>query len=128
MRLLIVDDDPFRASILARQLGSLGYKDITGVTSGEEALRLIRTQTFDLVITDWHMRGLSGLGIALHTRDGGKRTPIIMLLSKGIPEEVLVARMVGVDEFIMRPVTLEVLNAKITKVLGEARLGEKQSP
>ena len=49
-----------------------------------------------------------------------------MLLSKGIPEKVLVARMVGVDEFIVRPATLEVLEAKIAKVLGLARLDTKK--
>ncbi len=122
MRLLIVEDNTFQATILKRQLKNLGYEDVTGATSGEEALRHIRRQTFDLIITDWRMRGLSGLGFVQRTRafKGREHTPIIMLTSKGLPEDVLAARMAGVDDYIVKPVVLEVLEAKIAKVLAGA--------
>jgi two-component system response regulator HydG len=62
IRVLVVDDDEPHAVAVAESLERVGYDCVVG-TSGEEGLRLIEEQVFDIVITDLIMEGVGGLEV-----------------------------------------------------------------
>ena len=117
---LVVDDEPQLAQAVEQMLKSLGY-DVVTRTSGTEALKLLCHQPlekrFDLVITDMTMPHFTGADLADELRRFQPVIPVILMtgFSRNMDEEK--AKDLGIQGFVMKPVTLEQLAKTVREVL-----------
>jgi DNA-binding NtrC family response regulator len=77
-RVLVVDDDEFFGGREEAVLNRAGYRTM-GAADGEEAPALLRMGDFGLVLTDWHMPHLDGVGLIRALLAAGNRIPLIMI-------------------------------------------------
>lgn len=117
---LVADDDPTNRWVIGRQLDRLGCR-ATIVDDGRAALNVWSSDPgrWQVVVTDWHMPGLDGLGLleALRAdpRFPGVRPTVVMLTASGLPEEIARARAAGADLVLVKPVALERLSAALAE-------------
>ncbi len=112
---LVVDDDRLNRAILARLLREHGYSCIEAA-EGNEALRLVRSRTVDMVLLDIIMPGLSGFDVLRRLRETYDRTdlPILMVTSDDDSEQVVRAFADGANDFIRKPIDAGVTIARIS--------------
>lgn len=121
-RVLVVDDSRAQRMMLAMQLVRWGYA-VTQAGSGEEAMFLCLSQSFDIIVSDWMMPGMSGVEFcrafrALPREDYGY---FILLTSKTEKEEIAGGLEGGADDFVPKPVSAGELRARLRA--GERILG-----
>ncbi len=114
VRVLVVDDSRAQRRILTVQLKRWGY-DVTEAEDGEAALDLCRTRSFDIVLSDWMMPGMTGLDLcqafrALPREGYGY---FILLTSKSEKTEIAVGLENGADDFLTKPVNSDELRARL---------------
>ncbi|WP_297192950.1 chemotaxis response regulator CheY [uncultured Campylobacter sp.] len=121
MKLLVVDDSSTMRRIIKNTLERLGHTDILEAEHGLEAWDLL-TQNDDVkvVITDWNMPEMNGLDLVKKIRAEQKYEdmPIIMVTTEGGKAEVITALKSGVNNYIVKPFTPQVLKEKLEDVLG----------
>jgi DNA-binding NtrC family response regulator len=101
-RILIIEDDTTFRSLLKTILHRDGYA-VSEAENGEEGLLLLRRQTFDLVISDLKMPGISGLELYRQLRSETVSPPFILLTAFGTIEEAVAAIKEGVADFLTKP-------------------------
>ena len=113
-RVLFVDDEEQIRKLLATWLTRHGY-EVTVANDGWEALKAIRTNAPDLVITDVNMPNMNGLELTRRLRADHRtaRIPVIMLSARKQADDVLTGYAEGADEYIPKPVEMAVLAAKV---------------
>ena len=117
-KILVVDDDDDIRNLLSFQLKIAGY-EITGVSNGFSALNAIKSQPFDLLITDAMMPQMSGYELVQVIRAAGILTPIVMLTALDTEQDALMAFRYGVDHFENKPYTIGPLLANVARLLAE---------
>ncbi len=120
MNFLIVEDLNIMRRVIVNALKSFDYDlQIFEANDGLEALEKLEKEDIDLVITDWYMPNLDGLGLIkqIRTDDKLKDIPVIMLTTRGSKEDVLTAYKVSVNGYIVKPFAPEVLKEKIEDVI-----------
>jgi CheY-like chemotaxis protein len=105
MDILIVDDEPEVADVLARSLGRQGHRT-TVVHSGAEALAVLQTAVPDAVFLDVSMPGMSGLEVMAAVRRLRPGLPVVVVTGHATPDEVEDARRLGAVEVIAKPSAL----------------------
>jgi len=117
MKILACDDEPVVLKVVQVALEGLGHEVVTA-RDGEQALRQLRAQVFDLIITDIHMPYYNGDDVLKLVREEQRRsTPIVMLSSDGEEEVIALALKQGVNDFVVKPVSAEKLLKKLKKYL-----------
>ncbi len=114
LRLLVVDDAALPREMLCEQLRLLGHEPVTA-ENGEQAIaRFIECQP-DVVLMDWMMPVMDGVAAtqAIRALPGARWLPIIMLSAHGEESEVVNALQNGCDDYLVKPVKLPVLEARI---------------
>lgn len=114
VRVLVVDDSRAQRRILTVQLHRWGY-EVSEAEDGDAALDMCRRQTFDIVLSDWVMPGMSGLELcqafrALPREGYGY---FILLTSKSEKTEIAVGLENGADDFLTKPVNSDELRARL---------------
>lgn len=111
---LVVDDSKAQRHILALHLRRWGYT-VTDCASGDEALLLCRTQSFDIIISDWMMPGLSGLEFCKAFRNLSRENYgyFVLLTSKSEKTEIADGLEAGADDFLTKPVSSGELRARL---------------
>ena len=117
VRILIVEDDADINRLLERILVKAGY-DTTAAFSGSEA-RLLKPQTFDLILLDLMLPGATGEELIAEIRQSST-VPIIVISAKG-QEDKLNALKSGADDFIAKPFDVEEVKVRIQSLLRRAR-------
>lgn len=117
---LVVDDYTTMRRIIRNLLEQIGFHDIDDAEDGTAALVKLRGRSFGLVISDWNMAPMSGLELLKAVRADAslKGLPFIMVTAEGKPENVLAAKQAGVNQYISKPFTVDILSKKIDSVLG----------
>jgi len=117
--ILIVDDYKTMLKIIRNLLKQLEFSDIEEATDGESALAKLRQRPFGLVISDWNMQPLSGLGLLREVRadPGLAHLPFIMITVENRSECVIAAKAAGVTNYIVKPFNAETLRSKIETAL-----------
>lgn len=116
-RVLVVDDVPTFCQEMRRQLRDYcGEVAICG--SPLRAVRLLRKDKYDLVITTLVMRELGGFDLIRRIRGQGGDMPILMITSYGSPATAIEATRLGVTDYLEKPVRPEELQARVAKILG----------
>jgi len=118
-RLLVVEDEPGIAFALETDLRSEGY-DVAVVTTGDEASRRARTESFDLVLLDVMLPGKDGFEVCREIRRAGVRTPIILLTAKSQEAEKVMGLELGADDYVTKPFSPRELRARIKAALRRA--------
>lgn len=118
MKILIVDDFATMRKILKNILKDLGYTDILEAEDGDVALEILKKEKVDLVISDWNMPNMDGLSLlkAIRSDEALKDTPVLMVTAEAQKQNVLEAVKAGVNNYIVKPFTPEVIKEKISKI------------
>jgi DNA-binding NtrC family response regulator len=120
MNILIVDDEPQVAEVLAKSLSRQGHRT-TVVHSGEDALRLIDTATPDALFLDVSMPGINGLEVLAEVRRTRPQLPVVVITGHATPDEVEQVKKLGAVDVIPKPAALTHYHRAIE------RLHEKKS-
>jgi len=118
-RLLVVEDEPGIAFALETDLRSEGY-DVAVVTTGDEASKRARSESFDLVLLDVMLPGKDGFEVCREIRRAGVRTPIILLTAKSQEAEKVMGLELGADDYVTKPFSPRELRARIKAALRRA--------
>jgi two-component system response regulator ResD len=113
---LVVDDEPTIAEIVARYLERAGYATETA-PDGLEALRLNIERRPDLIVLDLMLPGLGGLEVLRRLRESDAHTPVILLTAKGEQHDKLVGLKSGADDYVVKPFSPGELVARVDAVL-----------
>ena len=105
-RVLVVDDSVSVRKSLTSLLRDFSYEVITA-NDGLEAIRLLQTSTFDLLLTDLEMPNLNGIELTEHVRANAAyaRLPIVMITSRSMDKHRQMAERAGVDVYLTKPYT-----------------------
>ena len=122
MRILVVEDDLAIRTWLKTKIESWGY-EVDAAEDGIQAFDMYQVHKQELVITDWMMPKLDGLGLISQIRKyfGVGKTYIILISARKEGEDLISAVEAGADDYIVKPVQLEELHARI--IAGERILG-----
>lgn len=110
-RILAVDDDASILELISDVLSEQGMA-IRTVTSGEAALEVLERESFDLVLLDIMMKGISGLEVCQRIRNR-VNCPIIFLSAKDHVKDIVRGLGLGADDYLTKPFALEELVARI---------------
>ncbi|MFM5908185.1 MAG: response regulator transcription factor [Novosphingobium sp.] len=117
MRIALVDDDPDEIAEIADNLRISG-SDCSIYSSGEELLAALRRETFDLILLDWNMLGMSGMKVLAWVRENLQPVPpVIMLTSRDRKEDVVFALDAGASDYIRKPEDPDIVRARIRAAL-----------
>ncbi|MDX2470316.1 MAG: response regulator [SAR324 cluster bacterium] len=116
-KILVVDDSAILRRGLIKLLTKLEINQITEAEDGQIALDILQQESFDMVLLDWEMPNMTGIELLeiIKGDEKLKSTPVIMITAKG--DELLRAIKLGVDRFIMKPVSESVTLTKIAEIL-----------
>lgn len=114
MRILVVDDDRIHLEIITRHLTALGY-DVLACADGQRAWEIIEAQEISLVVTDWIMPRMDGIELCSKIRRAhfARYIYTIIVTSKDEQQDLIHGMDAGADDFLVKPVTREVLRACI---------------
>ena len=130
LRVLIAEDQELNSQLTCDLLARRGHH--TGVaTTGQEALRMLALQTFDLLLLDLHMPALDGFGVIQQIRESerltGAHLPVIALTARSRPEDRERCLAAGMDDFVTKPIRGAALIAAIERVAQRATLLDPQA-
>ena len=119
---LPVDDYEFIRTILERMLQQLGYQNLRMAADGVDALHLLRTRPVDLVITDYHMPEMDGIGLFQSMQQDPVLAKIPVLLISGVPTEKFAtqALAMGIQSTLNKPFRAEQLDQEIQSLLTQS--------
>lgn len=121
MKILVVDDSSTMRRIITNTLSRLGHTNVIEGEDGFQGWRKIEANPdLDMLITDWNMPEMNGLELVKKVRADTRFTdlPIIMVTTEGGKTEVITALKAGVNNYIVKPFTPQVLKEKLSTVLG----------
>jgi two-component system, OmpR family, response regulator MprA len=118
-RILVVDDEPAVQGALARALTLERYK-VSQAMDGEQALERLGRDPYEVVILDLTMPRLDGLEVCRRLRDGGDRTPVLMLTAREGVDDRVAGLDAGADDYLVKPFALRELLARVRALLRRA--------
>jgi two-component system KDP operon response regulator KdpE len=123
---LIVDDEPSIRVSLRTILSGMGF-DVVEAARGEEALSLVRTAQFDVVLLDINMPGIGGIEVCRLMRKNSPRLPIVMLTVQGSEDRKVEALDAGADDYVTKPFQLRELVARLRVAVRRNAIDEEQN-
>ena len=120
IEILVVDDSSTMRRIMRLTLGRVGYNNVEEASNGKEGLAQAQKKQYGCVITDWNMPEMDGLEMVKNLRQlpNYAKTPVMMVTTEGGKEEVVEALMQGVNSYIVKPFTEDILDEKMNGLLG----------
>ena len=117
-RILIVDDEPTLVFFLKQGLQESEYAYIVeGAASGEEALTKLTYNRYDLIVTDLKMPGISGFTLVEVARSLHPDISVILITAYGSPEVQREVKLLGVDNYLMKPFPMADLQNSVHEIL-----------
>jgi two-component system, OmpR family, response regulator MprA len=123
-RILVVDDEPAVQSALSRALTMESY-EVAQAADGHEALERLGADPYEAVILDIAMPRLDGLEVCRRLRQGGDRTPVLMLTARGEIDDRVAGLDAGADDYLVKPFALRELLARVRALLRRAEEDEE---
>ena len=122
--LLLVDDDPNTLASLSRAFRLAGH-EATVCDNAGRALDLLRTESFDLILSDVVMPGKSGLELLEDLKKAGVKTPIVLISGQANIEMAVRATKLGALDFLEKPLTTDKLLVTVENALRLSRLEDE---
>ncbi len=121
MKMLVVDDSSTMRRIIKNTLLRLEHENILEGEDGLDGWNILNANPdIEMLITDWNMPEMNGLELVKKVRADARfvNLPIIMVTTEGGKAEVITALKAGVNNYIVKPFTPQVLKEKLSAVLG----------
>lgn len=121
LRVLVVDDQTSVRQMTRLTLEQIGVKLIHEAGNGNEAVEKASLQPLDLIISDYNMPEMDGLGLlrAIRGHPSARRVPFILVTGRGDRELVVKAAQAGANNYVVKPFTADILRTKIEQVVGK---------
>jgi two-component system chemotaxis response regulator CheY len=121
IKVLIVDDQNSVRQMTRMALEEIGFRHIQEAENGVQAMETAGVQPLDLIISDYNMPEMDGLGLlrAVRGHPVARKVPFIMLTGRGDRELVVKAAQAGVNNYLVKPFTAAILRGKIEQVIGK---------
>lgn len=119
LKILLVDDLVAMRKLIRELLKHFGYENIIEAEDGVLALRILKAQKIDFIISDWNMPNMTGIELLKAVRADAdlKKTPFLMVTAEAFQDNIAQAVEVGVSDYIAKPFSAAILKDKITKLL-----------
>jgi two-component system, OmpR family, response regulator MprA len=124
-RILVVDDEPAVQNALSRALALERYA-VAQAVDGREALERLGAGPFEVVILDISMPHIDGLEVCRRLREGGDRTPVLMLTAREDVDDRVAGLDAGADDYLVKPFALRELLARVRALLRRAGEEDEQ--
>jgi DNA-binding response OmpR family regulator len=124
---LVVDDDPKLLNMLQRTLTHEGFHVLTAA-DGNAALSQARAYHPDVIVLDWLMPGLSGIGVTKQLRAADDKTLILMLTARDAVEDRVEGLETGADDYLVKPFAPAELIARLHALLRRPAVAGKDEP
>ena len=115
MRILVVDDSKSQRFLLVQYLKEFGYVDVVEAASAEEARNYVQEERVDLIFSDWHMTGDSGLGLLKFVRANPLTAKVlfVMITTEHERRNILEAARCGLNSYVFKPIDKKVIAEKL---------------
>ena len=120
LKVLIVDDLPISRRIMRALMKEIGFEHIVEAVDGFQALKTLQANNdFGLVLSDWNMPVMSGMDLLMRVRADQKLKdlPFVLITAEANKEKMIEAIKAGVDAYIVKPVSSNILREKLNKVV-----------
>jgi two-component system, OmpR family, response regulator MprA len=124
---LVVDDDPKLQRMLQRTLAYEGFQ-VRSAANGYEALSELQAHRPDVMVLDWLMPGLDGLGVIERMRAAGDKTLVLMLTARDAVENRVEGLESGADDYLVKPFAPAELLARVHALLRRPAVASKSQP
>lgn len=120
-KVLVVDDQLTMREVTRLALQEMGVRQIIDAENGDEAFKKATTQPLDMIISDFNMPGMDGLALlrAVRGHPAVRKLPFILVTGRGDNALVVSAAQAGVNNYIVKPFTTEMLREKVEAVVGK---------
>jgi two-component system, chemotaxis family, chemotaxis protein CheY len=127
LKILVIDDSDGMRQVLKRMIRACGWRTtVVEARDGEHALRVLKSERPDLVITDWEMPGVSGISLVKGFVRNDLSIPIGMVTANASPEHIAEATEAGASFVLGKPFSLDRLRTTLAPyILGKEPGGEK---
>ena len=127
LKVLVVDDFSTMRRIIKNLLKQIGYTDIEEAEDGAQALVKLQNGGFGLVVSDWNMPNMDGLDMlkAVRQEPAIKDIPVLMVTAEAEKEKVITAIQAGVNNYVVKPFTGEILKEKLDKIFDKIAAEQK---
>ena len=118
MKFLVVDDFSTMRRIVRNLLKELGFSNVTEAEDGVDALRKLRAEHFDFVVSDWNMPNMTGIDLLREIRkdEALKHLPVLMVTAEAKRENIIEAAQAGASGYVVKPFTAVTLDEKLQKI------------
>ena len=120
-RILVIDDDETVRDVLQSFLSSKGF-EVTLATEGQSGIDLIKSNTFDIILTDLVMPGIGGIEILKEISSSNINTPVLVITAFGTVQTAVEAMKLGAFEYVTKPFNLDEIMIVINKALNVSKL------
>ncbi|HEX9402633.1 MAG TPA: sigma-54 dependent transcriptional regulator [Anaeromyxobacter sp.] len=124
-RVLVVDDEPKLAKVVAQMLELDGH-DVARAGSGREALALLATRAFDVVVTDLRMPEVDGLAVLAAARATEAAPEVVLMTAYGTAESAVAAMKAGAADYVTKPFSMDELRLRVARLAAQ-RTAEAKS-
>ncbi|NQU04873.1 MAG: response regulator [Calditrichaeota bacterium] len=115
-RVLLVDDEEELVTTIVERLGYRGWTAKYAL-GGQEALQIMKNESFDIVVLDLKMPGMSGEQVFEKMQESGYKLPVLMITGHGGYVEEEGEQIDGIADYIAKPINLEDLIAKMLNTI-----------
>ena len=118
MKVLVVDDFSTMRRIVKNVLRQLGFENIEEAEDGAQAYAKLKAGGFGFLVSDWNMPNMDGLELLKAVRSDPelKDLPVLMVTAEAEKHKVIEAIKAGVNNYIVKPFTAEVMKEKIDRI------------
>lgn len=132
MKVMIVDDSGTMRNMMKNMVANLGFQNVIAASDGAEAINMLKEQKIDLIISDWNMPKIDGMGLLKWVRNNPvtKNILFIMATAQGDKTQEKAVKDAGGNNHIAKPYTEEMLKEKIDEIFGliDKSKSEKRVP
>jgi DNA-binding NtrC family response regulator len=122
LKILVVDDDVVTRKLLTKRLVKADY-DVESAENGIEAVRMIATQYYDVVLTDLMMPGgMDGIGVLESAKENNIKTEVVLITAHGSIDNAIVAMKKGAVDYLQKPISFDELFLRLEKIRNLKRL------
>jgi len=127
LKVLVVDDFSTMRRIIKNLLKQIGYTDIEEAEDGAQALSKLQNGGFGLVVSEGNVPNMDGLDMlkAVRQDPGIKDMPVLMVTAEAEKEKVITAIQAGVNNYVVKPFTGEILKEKLDKIFDKIAADQK---
>ena len=116
LRILVVDDDPVTRNLLAKKIAKAEY-EVEVSEDGVEAVRMIASEPFDVILTDLMMPGgVDGIGVLETAKENDIKTDVILVTAHGSIDNAILAMKKGATDYLQKPINFDELFLRLEKI------------